>query len=300
MSADQPAEPHSPEGLLAFTLADRNARGRVVRLGPVLREILSAHAYPPVLARLLAEALTVTALMGSLLKDDDGQLTMQAQSTEGPISLLVCDYRQGELRGYVQHDEEALAALGPAPAIADLFGSGYLAITFDLAVSGQRYQGIVPLEGASLAAACESYFVQSEQVPTLIRVEVEQGEEGYVAGGLLMQHLPDGEEGRERLHVRLDHPEWQHVAIMAGSIRGAELVDQGLPLDWLVWRLFHEEREVRVLPQQALHRGCRCTLAHYEAILSQFPEAERAEMRNEAGEIVVDCAFCSRIFPIKV
>ncbi|MCC6927014.1 Hsp33 family molecular chaperone HslO [Novosphingobium sp.] len=283
---------------MSFTIPARDVRGRVVRLGPVLDTVLGAHAYPPAITHLLAEALTVTALIGSLMKDGDGQLTMQAQTESGIIDLLVCDYRNGELRGYVRHDADRLAALGANPSLYALFGQGYLAITFDLASTGQRYQGIVPLEGDSLAEACQAYFFQSEQVPTLIRVAARNDGAGCVAGGLLVQHLPEGEEGRERLHVRLDHPEWDHVAALAGSIRHDELVDPDLSLEALVWRLFHDEAEVRFDLGGPLQRGCRCSVAHYESVIAKFPEADRTDMRDERGLIVVDCAFCSRLFEI--
>lgn len=284
--------------VLHFTLPDRNARGRAVRLGPVLDTILSAHAYPAPIRQILAEALVVTALLGSLLKDQDGQLTLQAQTQDGVVDLLVCDYRNGELRGYVRHDRARLDELGPMPSLFSLFGEGYLAITFDLAATGQRYQGVVPLEGNSLAEACESYFMQSEQVPSLIRVGVRNTPAGCVAGGLLLQHLPEGEEGRERLHVQLDHPEWEHVSILGASVKEAELVDPALDLESIVWRLFHEEREIRAEPGLVLSRGCRCTVEHYRDVLSRFGAEERADMKNDDGLIVVDCAFCSREFEI--
>lgn len=283
---------------LHFTITDRDARGRIVRLGPVLQEILAAHDYPSPVRQVLAEALTLTALIGTLLKDGDGQMTMQAQTEDGVIELLVCDYRAGELRGYAKHDRSRLDELGPNPSLFSLFGQGYLAVTFDLAATGQRYQGVVPLEGTSLAEACENYFFQSEQVPTLLRIGVEQNASGCIAGGLLVQHLPEGEEGRERLHVRLDHPEWEHVAALAGSMRQSELVDPSLSLEALVWRLFHEEREIRVNPGAQLRKGCRCTVAHFEDVIGRFPVEEREHMKNEEGNIVVDCAFCSKEFII--
>nr|WP_144902964.1 Hsp33 family molecular chaperone HslO [Novosphingobium taihuense] len=286
--------------VMHFTLPDRNARGRAVRLGPVLDTILSAHAYPAPIRHLLAEALVITALLGSLLKDQEGQLTLQAQTQDGVVDLLVCDYRNGELRGYIRHDRARLDELGPVPSLFSLFGEGYLAITFDLATSGQRYQGVVSLEGSSLAEACESYFFQSEQVPTLIRVAVETTPNGCIAGGLLLQHLPEGEEGRERLHVQLDHPEWEHVSILGGSVKQGELVDSALDLETVVWRLFHEEPEIRAETGASLSRGCRCTADYYRDVLSRFGAEERAEMENEEGLIVVDCAFCSRKFEIDV
>lgn len=296
MISSIPAGETGFDRVLTFGLPTRSARGRVVRLGPVLDTILGAHDYPLAIKHLLAEALVLTALMGSLLKEEGSQLTVQAQTEGGIVGLLACDYRSGELRGYARHDGERLAMLGANPSLFALFGKGYLAITFDLAASGQRYQGIVPMEGDSLAAACQSYFAQSEQLPTLIRVGVRSDGSGCIAGGLLVQHLAEGEEGRERLHVRLDHPEWEHVAVMAGSTRHDELVDGSLSLESLVWRLFHEEPEVRVDPGARLSRGCRCDVEHYRTVLLRFPEDEREAMRNDAGKIVVDCEFCSKAF----
>src|SRR5574338_201731 len=240
-----PAEELSLDVAIGVTIPARDARGRATRIGPVLDEILSNHNYPPVVERLLAEALTLTARLGTLLKDPQGQMTLQAQTENGAIDLLVCDYLGGELRGYVRHDPERLADLGPNPSLFALFGKGYLAITFDQPVSDERYQGIVPLEGESLAQAAQNYFAQSEQIPSLVRLAAEKREGHWVAGGLLFQHLPEGEEGRERLHTRLDHPDWPHVAILAGSVKPEELTDPELWLDALIWRLFHEEAEVR-------------------------------------------------------
>ncbi len=284
--------------LLRFSIPARDARGRIVRLGPVLDDVLAAHAYPPVIAQLLAEALVLVALLGSLLKGDGSQLTMQAQTQGGVIDLLVADYRDGELRGYIQHDADRLVMLGVNPSLFALFGTAYLAITFDLAATGQRYQGIVPIEGETLAEACEHYFAQSEQLPTLIRVGVDLAQKRSVAGGLLMQHLPEGEEGRERLHVRMDHPEWQHVAALAGSTRATELADPALPLDDLLWRLFHEEDEVRIEPLLTMSKGCRCTVAHFRGVLARFGPDQLTEMEDDDGEIRVDCAFCSKQFTI--
>ena len=285
--------------LLGFTIPARNCRGRVVRLGPVLDDILGAHAYPRALKHSLAEALVLTALMGGLLKDEGDQLTIQAQGEGGMASLLVCDYRAGELRGYVQRAGEGDIAEDASPSLQALFGNGHLAITFDIAKTGQRYQGVVPLEGESLSAAVENYFAQSEQVPTLIRTAVSSRGEECIAAGFLVQHLADGEEGRERLHVRLDHPEWEHVAVMAESLRHAELADADLSLEELIWRLYHEEEQVLVQPGSAISKGCRCSELHFEDVLSRFPKEERREMADENGIIVVDCAFCSKEFAIQ-
>ena len=282
---------------LGVTVPSRHARGRAARLGPALDSILANHNYPSVIEKLLAEALVLTALLGSLLKDPGGQLTLQAQTRTGIVDLLVCDYLGGELRGYVRHDPARLAD-AREPSLASLFGHGYLAITFDQPATDERYQGIVPLEGASLAEAAQSYFVQSEQIPSIVRLAAEKQDGAWVAGGLLFQHLPEGEEGRERLHTRLDHPDWDHVAVMAGSVRADELTDSALPLEDLVWRLFHEEAELRTLALQTLGRGCRCDPDYVRSVIARFPEEERAEMVGDDGLIRVNCEFCSTSFPI--
>jgi molecular chaperone Hsp33 len=282
---------------VGFTLPARHARGRVVRLGPVLDQILSAHDYPAPIARILSEALTLTALLGSLLKEPEGQLTLQAQTESGVIDLFVCDYRAGELRGYVRFDAERLSGVESHRDLFALFGKGYLAITFDLPIADERYQGIVPLEGGSLAGAAESYFSQSEQVPSLVRLAVD--DTGHVAGGILIQHLPEGEEGRERLHTRLDHPEWEHVRILAETTKSNELFNRELPLSDLLWRLFHEE-EVRVLSAIPLTKGCRCNFEYVRSVIARFGDGDRRDMLDKDGFISVDCEFCSRVFPISL
>ena len=284
---------------LGFTIPSRHARGRIVRLGPVLDDVLAAHAYPPQIERLLASALVLAVLLGSTLKDAGGQLTLQAQTENGVVSLLVADYKAGEVRGYAKFDADRLAELGPDPTLFGLFGKGYLAITFDQAVTGERYQGIVPLDGESLADAAEHYFFQSEQIPSIVQIATRHDAgEGCLAAGLLLQHLPEGEVGRERLHVRHDHPEWEHVRALAHTLKDAELTDTALPLSDIVWRLFHEEEEVRVTEPTALSKGCRCDLEHIRSVIGRFPAAERADMADDQGIIGVDCAFCSRLFPV--
>ena len=283
---------------LGVAIPSRNARGRVVRLGLAIDTILSSHAYPPAVEHLLAEALVLTALFGSLLKEAEGQVTLQAQTENGIIDLLVCDYLNGELRGYVRHDPQRLAEAGPHPSLFALFGKGYLAVTFDHATNAERYQGIVPLEGDSLAQAAQNFFAQSEQIPSIVRLAAEKRDGHWYAGGLLFQHLPEGEEGRERLHTRLDHPDWPHVAILAGSVKADELTNAGLSLNDLVWRLFHEEDEVRTLGAVRLSRGCRCDPDYVRSVLAKFPAEERAQMIGENGLITVDCEFCSSSFDI--
>jgi molecular chaperone Hsp33 len=293
-----PTEELNNDVALGVAIPSRNARGRFARLSSVVDQVLSNHKYPPVIERLMGEALVLTALFGSLLKEAEGQVTVQAQTESGIISLMVCDYVAGELRGYIRHDRERLADVGPNPSLQTLFGKGYLAITFDHPVMKERYQGIVPLEGESLGLAAQSFFAQSEQIPSIVRLAAAKHDGHWIAGGLLLQHLPEGEEGRERLHTRLDHPDWPHVAILAGSVKAEELTDPTLPLDDIVWRLFHEEDEVRTLGTLALTRGCRCDPDYVRSVIARFPADERDEMVGEDGFIRVDCEFCSSSFAI--
>lgn len=286
---------------IGFTVAARNVRGQVVRLDTALNAVLAAHDYPAPLARLLAEALTVTALLGAILrpgmKGEDGQLTLQAQAKGGAIDLLVCDYRAGAVRGYLNFD--AAADFADGMSLPELFGTGHLAITLDQTSAAERYQGIVPLEGDSLAHALEGYFANSEQLPTMIKLAVAgSADTGWIAGGLLVQHLARRELGGERLDVERLHPDWQHVSILAGTTKDDELTDPSLAPESLLWRLFHEE-EVRITEAALPTRGCRCNIAHIADVLASFPEAERIDMRGDDGKISVDCKFCAKIFAIE-
>ena len=297
--ASSPLEGVAPvaDRILGFSVGARNVRGRVVRLDAALNAVLAAHAYPLALATVLGEALILTALLGATLREDEGQLTLQAQAKGGSVDLLVCDYRAGAVRGYLRHDGREVAS---GQSLEALFGEGHLAITLDPTAAAERYQGIVPLEGASLAEAAEGYFVHSEQLPTLIRVAVRWDEAaGWVGGGLLVQHLARAEIGGERLSVADMNPDWQHVLALSSTMTDAELTDLTLSEEDLLWRLFHEE-EVRVAPGPVPTRGCRCTLARINEVIGQFPDDERAEMRGPDGRIKVDCAFCARVFTVEL
>jgi len=275
---------------LGFAVPARNVRGRLVRLDASLAAILAAHAYPDPLAATLAEALVTTALLGGTLRESGGGLTLQAQS-KGPLDLLVCDWNAGQLRGYLKGD-----AATPQGDLEAMFGEGHLAVTLDETNANERYQDIVPLEGSGIAAAIESYFRASEQIPTLIRTALSHSP-APVAGGLLLQYLPKGEDGQSRRFAEDDGqpepPDWQHMRTLAATITDAELADPDLDPQALLWRLFHEE-EVRLFPAIAPSRGCLCSPAHITDVLNRFPEAERADMRGEDGLIGVDCQFCSK------
>lgn len=294
MAVESENSVHNIDQLLHFTIAARDVRGRIVRLDRVIDEILSVHNYPAAIANILAEAITITAVIGATLKNEDGQMTIQAQSNAGIISLLVCDYIGGAVRGYAKFDQQKLDD-SQDYSLASMFADGFLAITIDRAKEG-RYQGIVPLDSASLTQCVEHYFEQSEQLPTKIIYGMN---DDHITGAILVQHLPDGEQGKERLHVRLDHPQWEHVKILSQSMSAAELSDSNIPLEEIAWRLFHEE-EVRIETGAHITKGCRCNEAHIRDVIGKFPDAERQDMANEDGQIVVDCKFCSKDFLISL
>ena len=284
---------------LGVAIPSRNARGRIARLASTVDAVLTNHGYPPVIERLLAEALTLTALLGALLKEPEGQLTLQAQTEGGAIDLMVCDYLRGELRGYVRHDAEKLAELPAEPTLQQLFGKGFLAITFDQPVSEERYQGIVPLEGRNLAEAAQSYFAQSEQIPSLVRLAAEKRDRHWVGAGCccsICRRARRAASGCTRGSIT---PTGRTSRFLGGSLKPDELTDPELPLDDLIWRLFHEEEEVRTLPAIALGRGCRCDPDYVRSVIARFPADEREAMVGDDGVIRVDCAFCSSSFAIQ-
>lgn len=290
------------DAILGFTLPERQARGRLVRLGTLAEAILSAHAYPDPVGRLLAEALALTAILGDLLRPEEGQLTLQARGEGGPVRLLVADWRQGELRGYAQQefDRRADTAGEDPDSLQSLLGEGYLAITIDQTLAQERYQGIVTLGNSSLSATAEGYFSTSEQVPTLVRLAARQAGDGrWMAGGFLLQQLSRSELDGPRLHVAQEAEHWEHVHALGSTVSDAELLDPALGHTDLLWRLFHEE-VVRVHPGRPLSRGCRCNADHIRSVLEQFSETERMDMRNADGVIAVDCEFCSRQFLLSV
>ncbi len=292
----------SGDRMLGFTLPGRGARGRLVRLTSVLDEILGAHAYPEPVARLLGETLALTALLGALLRPEDGQVTLQAKGEGGPVKLLVADFSGWALRGYAALDLDRRFAANDSGerALGAMLGKGHLVLTLDQTASAERYQGIVELGDRSLQAAAQNYFANSEQVPTMVRLAARKTESGHwQAGGLLVQQLARAEEGGMRLHLDGANADWEHVATLAGSVTADELADPALTEEDLLWRLFHAD-EVRVLPEQRLHRGCRCSVDHIRHVLEQFPEHERAEMRGPDGRITVDCEFCSRQFQMQI
>jgi molecular chaperone Hsp33 len=290
------AAPQRIDRVLPFQIETVDARGRIAQLNGLLDEILSAHSYPAPVATVLAEALLLGSLLGSMLKDA-GQLTLQIRS-DGPISLLVVDCTAaGDLRGYAQFDAQKVATCPLESRLPDLFGKGYLAITIEQGDPSERYQGIVDLEGDNLAECAQAYFQSSDQLPTCVRLGVRHDplEARWIAGGLLLQYLARGEEGADRLFATDDtaRENWVRARTLSETVRFEELTDPSLPLEDLLWRLFHEEG-VRVFTDERLQRGCRCSLEKIKGVLRQFSFDDLMDMREPDGSIKVNCAFCSR------
>jgi len=281
--------------VLPFQAEQADVLGRLVQLGATVDTILSRHAYPEPVSRLLGEAVALTALLGASLKSE-GKLILQA-TTDGPVDLLVADFSvPGSLRGYARFDAERLAALDADDDVA-LLGHGHLAMTIDRGVDTERYQGVVPLEGESLTEAADTYFRQSEQLPTFIRLAVarhfragENGEGGWTwrAGGLLVQKLT--REGGVASLKEFEE-DWTRARSLAETVEDHELLDPMLSPERLLFRLFHEE-QVRVYRAIPLQTYCSCSRERVEELLDRFSAEDIAEMTVD-GEVWVTCEFCN-------
>lgn len=296
------------DAVLPFAVEPLDLRGRVARLGPAIDRILTQHAYPPPIARLVGEACVLTALLGTSLKFE-GRLQLQTKS-DGVADMLVVDFDAPDrLRAFARYDAARLAA-DPTAAPADLLGSGHLALTIDQGGESSRYQGIVALEGQGLQAAARQYFRQSEQIPTFVRLAVAQNVTAaganWRAGGLIAQFLPASAARQRRrdldpgdappgLSASGDFDEddtWVEAKALAATLEDHELVDPTLSSERLLYRLFHE-RGVRVFEPQALRDACRCSRERIAAMLRSFTREERIDMVGADGKIGVTCEFCS-------
>jgi molecular chaperone Hsp33 len=292
--------------VVPFEVAALDVRGRAVQLGPLLDAILARHAYPEPVARLLAEAVVVTVLLGTSLKFE-GKFILQTR-TDGPVDMLVVDFSTPQsVRAYARFDGTRVAQTGQAAPEA-LLGGGVLALTIDQGVHTQRYQGIVALDGASLEEAARRYFRQSEQIPTEVRLGVAKlvlpgGEERWRAGGVLAQFLPQaperlrvpdlpGGDGAPDLADDTTDDAWREVTALMGTIEPAELTDPTVGPERLLFRLFHEHG-ARVFDGTRLLDECTCSRERIAGVLAGFT-AEEIRDSTEDGEIRVNCEFCSK------
>lgn len=299
--------------ILPFQVDQLDLRGRVVRLGPVVDEILEKHAYPLPVAKLLGEAIVLTVMLGSALKID-GRFILQTQA-EGPVRMLVVDFvTPNKVRACARFDkarvDEAIA-LGKTDSGA-LLGKGHLAMTIDQGPDMSRYQGLVALDGGSLEDAAHEYFLRSEQIPTRVRLAVAEefrAAEGgashrWRAGGIMLQFLPkaperarvadlhpgDAPEGVEP-HTMPEDESWIEGRALVETVEDLELIDPALSSERLVYRLFHEPG-VRVFEATDVRAECTCSRDAVESMLKSFSQDDRDHM-VEDGRIQVTCEFCS-------
>jgi molecular chaperone Hsp33 len=297
--------------VLPFRTVKSDVVGRVIRLGSVVDAILSRHAYPEPVSHALGEALALTGMLGSALKDG-AKLILQTKS-DGPLDFLVADFEQpGKLRGYANFDKgnAALAETRDRGDQGALLGSGHLAMTIDPGGGRDSYQGIVALAKEPLVTAAHTYFRQSEQLPTFIRLAVARhygpaGRGGkrtwhWRAGGLMIQQLARAGGKRELegeahdLSLEGDDDEnWNRARHLAATVEDHELLDPMLSPERLLYRLFHEEG-VRVVPAMQLSEACRCSRERIEMYLERFGAEELKDLREQDGSISVTCEFCSR------
>ncbi len=291
--------------VLPFAIEALDVRGRLVRLGPAVDEILARHAYPPAIARLVGEAAALTALLGAALKSD-GRLQLQTRS-DGIVDMIVVDFDAPDrLRAFARFDEAKLVAATPG---TELLGRGHLALTIEQGSDVARYQGVVALDGQGLEEAAHQYFRQSEQIPTFVRLAVAESLTGaatnWRAGGLLLQFLPASIERQRRADLApgdapegailpeiLEDDAWAEAKALAATVEDHELVDPSLSSERLLYRLFHE-RGVTVFSPQSLRAACRCSDERIAAMLRNFTQAERDDMVGDNGKIGVTCEFCS-------
>lgn len=284
-----------------FELQSSNLRGRIVKLGSVLDDILSAHDYPLPIAHLVGEMLTLTSLLSSMLKYD-GIFTLQAQG-DGPLKMLVSDISGGEvIRACASFDPERferarqqISALktveGEHNNLAQYLGKGYMAFTVDQKNETDRYQGIVELKGASLVDCVQHYFSQSEQIGTGIRMSVGMRDGVWRAGGIMLQHLPEENKNSQAGYGNVEEDEWRKAMIMLGTSTDDELLDSSSSAEELLFKLFHEDGVI-VYDKKSLKKGCRCDRDRVNSILLTMGQDD-IEFMTVDGQIKMTCEFCS-------
>lgn len=285
-----------------FQLDASSLRGRVVRLGSVLNDILEPHDYPNPVAHLVAEIVTISMLLSSMLKYD-GIFTLQAKG-DGPVDLLVADITaDGDVRGCahfdperLEHAREQLSALkAPESArnhLAQYLGKGYMAFTVEQGDNNERYQGIVELKGASLIDCVQHYFQQSEQIDTGIKMAIGQRDGQWRGGGIMLQTMPEDDGYNENTKSNMDEDDWRRAMILLESCTDDEFLDTELHSNVLLTRLFHEE-EVRVFKPTTIQKNCRCSEERVFNMLSMMPPEDLDYMQQDDGSIGMKCEFCS-------
>jgi molecular chaperone Hsp33 len=292
-----PTAARTDDLVAAFQIENQPVRGRIVRLGASVDEILTRHAYPDAVANLLGEACALAAVVGASLKFD-GRLIVQAQG-DGPVRYVVVDYdTEGSMRGYCRYDADKVAALATGfqrPGARSLLGKGVFIMTVDQGADMERYQGVTPIEGETLALCAEQYFAQSEQTPTRVRLAVGQVDTGeglhWRAGGLFIQNIAEDDARGSTEEA------WITAQALFETVGEDELIDPTISSELLLFRLFHEDG-VRMFEPKPLKAFCRCSEERIMSVLQSFPAEDRASMVEDDGRIRVTCEYCSRVYEL--
>jgi molecular chaperone Hsp33 len=294
----------SPYGdfVLPFDIAKAGVRGRLVRLDAASARALGAHALPEAAARVAGEVVALGALLGTALKLD-GRLTIQTKG-DGPLDLVTADYygadenRHRGVRGYARLDASRFDVLADN-GFAKLAGKGALAITIEPKVGGKTYQGIVELSPHGIGASAETYFAQSEQLPTVIKLAAAplyvagDPRPHWRAGGIMLQMTP--ESAKAGIESRSD--DWDRLSLLLKTVEDIELVDTSLAPETLLWRLFHED-EVRVQPPEPVTFRCDCDSSRITQVLKSYAPQEREGLADPDGVIRARCEFCGKTHEI--
>ncbi|MEM7440668.1 MAG: Hsp33 family molecular chaperone HslO [Pseudomonadota bacterium] len=296
--------------VLPFQLDRADVRGRVVRLDTVLDTILGQHDYPLSVSHQVAEAALLTALIGQTI-DLRWKLSLQIRG-DGPLRIIATDYfapqtdaAPARMRAYASFDTDRIDADAPG---FDQIGKGMFAILIDQGEGTTPYQGITPLAGGSLANCAETYFAQSEQLPTQFHTLATQALEGgrhrWRAGGIMIQHMPkaspfaqDGGSGDEGLLLADDlvwgddEENWNRSVILMNSVEETELIGPRLTQTDVLYRLFHEEQP-RVFPARPIEFGCTCSEDKVRQTMSIYSAKDIRHMTTDDGRVTADCQFC--------
>lgn len=293
---DRPPVPNVtvPQGVQPFHLRDKPVRGRLIRLGALAEALLSRHDNPDVVKKLTGQALALTAGLATALKFQ-GSFSLQGKG-DGAVPMLLADCTDaGTLRGYARVDPEKLTLLNGADAEAGaLLGSGYLAFTVDQGPDMERYQGIVGLEGETLAEMTGHYFATSEQLASRVWLAAGQTKAGWRGTALILERVA-GEGGIDpEMNAAEQDDAWDTALALASTLKEEEMLDDALAPEQLLFRLFHAEGLVLDRPRP-LSYGCRCSRARLTSVLEGFGDEDLDEM-TQSGEISMTCEFCNTTF----
>jgi molecular chaperone Hsp33 len=277
-----------PRGITPFFIPSRPVRGRLIRLGPLANTLLTRHDHSPPVRALLGQALALSAALASALKFS-GSFSLQAKG-DGPVSMLIADCTDlGALRGYARVDKTAEI---PADATAQqLLGEGYLAFTVDQGMNREPQQGIVALQGETLAQMAETYFATSEQLPCKVYLAAGPTPQGWRASALVIERIAGAGGVAPEVSAAEQEEAWRTAGILADTVTTEELLDDALTPERLLYRLFNSEGVAADRPR-VLAYGCRCSRARLGTILEGFPQDDLDHMTVD-GDIVMTCEFCN-------